>query len=56
LFGQKWLRTSETGNGYATESAEALLKYAASGLGLNVYSMQAAGNQKKPSRTYKAWL
>jgi len=40
-----WMRTSETGKGYGTEAAEALLNYGLNDLGLNVYSMHASGNQ-----------
>jgi RimJ/RimL family protein N-acetyltransferase len=40
-----WVRTSETGKGYATEAAKALLNYELNDLGLRVYSMHAAENQ-----------
>jgi len=40
-----WVRTSETGKGYATEAAKALLNYGLNDLGLSVYSMHAAENQ-----------
>jgi RimJ/RimL family protein N-acetyltransferase len=39
-----WLRVSETGKGYATEAAKALVTYGLSDLGLNLYSMHASGN------------
>lgn len=41
-----WLRTSETGKGYATEAAEALLNYGTDVLGLTIYAMHARGNLK----------
>jgi RimJ/RimL family protein N-acetyltransferase len=40
-----WIRTSETGKGYGTEAAVALLNYGLKDLGLDVYSMHASGNQ-----------
>ncbi len=40
-----WIRTSETGKGYATEAAKILLNYGVNKLGLNIYSMHAAENQ-----------
>jgi RimJ/RimL family protein N-acetyltransferase len=41
-----WLRTSETGKGYAAEAAKALLEYGINVLGLKIYSMHAMGNRK----------
>lgn len=39
-----WIRSSETGKGYATEAATTVLDYGQQQLGLAIYSMHAQGN------------